>query len=120
MVAEAVSLALRVKSVRGASTVYLNDGIYGALAEQPLMGMTDRIEVVAPAGRPRSGPPVARTLWGPTCDSLDRIPGEVPLPADLAEGDYLILHGMGAYSTATVTRFNGYGGLRLATVRSLG
>jgi hypothetical protein len=27
---------------------------------------------------------------------------------------------MGAYSTATVTRFNGYGGLRLATVRDLG
>jgi ornithine decarboxylase len=120
LVAEAVSLALRVKSLRGGTHVYLNDGIYGALAEQPLMGMTDRIEVVSPEGRARRGAPVARTLWGPTCDSLDRIPGEVPLPADLAEGDYLLLHGMGAYSTATVTRFNGYGGLRLATVRRLG
>jgi hypothetical protein len=26
---------------------------------------------------------------------------------------------MGAYSTATVTRFNGYGGLRMATVQAL-
>ncbi|MDG4647402.1 type III PLP-dependent enzyme [Roseibacterium sp. SDUM158017] len=120
MVAEAVSLAVRVKSIRNGTHVYLNDGIYGALAEQPLMGMTDRIDVVSPKGAPRSGAPVARTLWGPTCDSLDRIPGAVPLPSDLAPDDYLLLHGMGAYSTATVTRFNGYGGLRLATVRSLG
>jgi ornithine decarboxylase len=120
LAAEAVSLALRFKSLRDGGHVYLNDGIYGALAEQPLMGMTDRIEVVSPEGRARRGAPVARTLWGPTCDSLDRIPGEVPLPADLAEGDYILLHGMGAYSTATVTRFNGYGGMRLATVRRLG
>lgn len=118
LAAEAVSLALRVKSLRGGSHVYLNDGIYGALAEQPLMGMTDRIAVVSPDGL-RRGPPVPRVLWGPTCDSLDRIPGEVELPDDMEEGDWLLLHGMGAYSTATVTRFNGYGGLRLATVRSL-
>jgi ornithine decarboxylase len=116
MVAEAVSLALRVKSIRGVTDVYLNDGIYGALAEQPLMGMTDRLRVVAPDGRPRIGTAVPRTLWGPTCDSLDRLPGEVPLPSDTAENDWLLLDGMGAYSTATVTRFNGYGGLRLATV----
>ncbi|MCU4653203.1 type III PLP-dependent enzyme [Roseibacterium sp. SDUM158016] len=119
LVAEAVSLAVRVKSIRAGGHIYLNDGIYGALAEQPLMGMTDRLAAVSVTGRPRSGPMLMRTLWGPTCDSLDRIPGEVALPADLAEGDYLLLHGMGAYSTATVTRFNGYGGLRLATVRTL-
>ncbi|AHM04146.1 Ornithine decarboxylase / Arginine decarboxylase [Roseibacterium elongatum DSM 19469] len=118
MVAEAVSLALRVKALRP-GMVYLNDGIYGALAEQPVMGMTDRLGVVAPDGRPRSGAPVPRLIWGPTCDSLDRMPGAVPLPEDMAEGDYVLIHGMGAYSTATVTRFNGYGAMRLATVRSL-
>ena len=119
MVAEAVSLAVRVKALKGAGQVYLNDGIYGALAEQPLMGMTDRIRVIAPDGRVRRGEPRARVIWGPTCDSLDRLPGAVPLPCDMAEGDYIVLDGMGAYSTATVTRFNGYGGLRLATVRAL-
>lgn len=118
MVAEAVSLALRVKALRG-DDVYLNDGIYGALAEQPVMGMTDRLRVVAPDGPVRGGPLSERRLWGPTCDSLDRIPGTVALPADLSEEDYIILDGMGAYSTATVTRFNGYGGLRMATVREL-
>jgi ornithine decarboxylase len=119
LVAEAVTLALRVKSVRPGGAVYLNDGIYGALAEQPLMGMTDRIEVLSGDGRPRTGPVAQVTLWGPTCDSLDRIPGTVALPRSLAEGDYLLLHGFGAYSTATVTRFNGYGGLDVVTVRDL-
>ena len=119
MVAEAVSLAVRVKAVKPGGHVFLNDGIYGALAEQPIMGMTDRLRVIAPDGTTRQGRPTPRTLWGPTCDSLDRMPGAVPLPADMAEGDYLLIDGMGAYSTATVTRFNGYGGLRMATVRAL-
>lgn len=125
MVAEAVSLALRVKSLRNGTAagdqehVYLNDGIYGALAEQPIMGMTDRVEVFGPCGTPRSGLLAGRTVWGPTCDSLDRMPGTLALPRDMVEGDYVMVHGMGAYSTATVTRFNGYGGLRLATVREL-
>ncbi len=119
MVAEAVSLALRIKAMKGQGQVYLNDGIYGALAEQPIMGMTDRLRVLSPDGTERRGAATPRLLWGPTCDSLDRIPGEVPLPADMVEGDYLLIDGMGAYSTATVTRFNGYGGLTLATVRDL-
>jgi len=119
MVAESVSLALRVKALKGQTDIYLNDGIYGALAEQPIIGMTDRITALSPEGKPRSGTALPRTLWGPTCDSLDRIPGDVPLPGDLAEGDYLLLHGMGAYTTATVTRFNGYGELRLTTVQAL-
>jgi ornithine decarboxylase len=119
MVAEAVSLALRVKATKGECQVYLNDGIYGALAEQPIMGVTDRLRVLAPDGTPRRGAPVPRLVWGPTCDSLDRLPGEVPLPGDMTEGDYIVIDGMGAYSTATVTRFNGYGGLSLATVRDL-
>ncbi|GAA5072767.1 type III PLP-dependent enzyme [Roseibacterium beibuensis] len=118
MVAEAVSLALRVKALRP-GMVYLNDGIYGALAEQPVMGMTDRLSVMGPDGELRCAAPVPRLIWGPTCDSLDRIPGAVALPGDLAEGDYLLIHGMGAYSTATITRFNGYGAMRMATVRSL-
>jgi ornithine decarboxylase len=119
MVAEAVSLAVRVKALKGETQVYLNDGIYGALAEQPLMGMTDRIRVIAPDGTLRHGAAMPRLVWGPTCDSLDRLPGQIPLPTDMEEGDYILLDGMGAYSTATVTRFNGYGGLRLATVRDL-
>ncbi|NNF90244.1 MAG: type III PLP-dependent enzyme, partial [Boseongicola sp.] len=46
--------------------------------------------------------------------------GEVALPRDVTEGDWLLFHGMGAYSRATLTRFNGYGAERIVTVKSLG
>jgi hypothetical protein len=53
-----------------------------------------------------------RIVFGPTCDSVDRLPGELVLPGDLAEGDYVDLAGHGAYSTVTNTRFNGFGELQ--------
>jgi ornithine decarboxylase len=120
MVADCMTLATRVKAIRGDGSVFLNDGIYGGLAEMPVMGMTDRLSVLDPQGRPRGGPVRPRVVFGPTCDSLDRLPGEVALPADMAEGDYVLVHGMGAYSTATLTRFNGYGDLRVVTVEQAG
>ena len=58
-------------------------------------------------------------MFGPTCDSIDRLPGEVSLPSDIVEGDYVVFSGMGAYSTVTNTRFNGFGELSIATVLSL-
>ena len=61
---------------------------------------------------------VPRIVFGPTCDSVDRLPGDIPLPGDIAEGDFVVIHGMGAYSTVTNTRFNGFGELSVATVLS--
>lgn len=119
LVAEAFSLAARVKAIRDGAHVFLNDGVYGGLAEMPLIGAVDRIEVIDPEGHARHGAPVARIVFGPTCDSVDRLPGEIALPGDMAEGDYLLFHGMGAYSSATNTRFNGFGDLQLATVMRL-
>lgn len=115
MVAEACQLAARVKSLRG-DAVYLNEGIYGALAEWRDIAGHDRIRVMAPDGAPRAGRTVARVVFGPTCDSIDRLPDPVALPADLAEEDYLIFAGMGAYSNAIATRFNGYGPGPMVTV----
>ncbi|MDH3262838.1 MAG: type III PLP-dependent enzyme [Paracoccaceae bacterium] len=119
LVAEAFSLATRVRSVRDEAHVFLNDGVYGGLAELPLIGPIDRVEVVDLTTRPRAGAPVPRIVFGPTCDSVDRLPGELPLPADIEEGDYVIFHGLGAYSTATNTRFNGFGEMEIATALSL-
>lgn len=109
----------KVKAVRDGSHVFLNDGVYGALAELPLVGIIDRIEVVDGVGAKRKGDLASRIVFGPTCDSVDRIPGELMLADDIAEGDYLVIHGMGAYSVATNTRFNGFGELTIATVLSL-
>ncbi len=116
---DAFTLAARVKAVRDDSHIFLNDGIYGALAELPLIGVIDRTRVVTPAGDARRGAAMPRIVFGPTCDSVDRLPGDVMLPGDIAEGDFVIFEGLGAYSTVTNTRFNGFGELTMATVLSL-
>ena len=120
LVAEGLVLAARVKAIRDGADVFLNDGIYGGLAELPLMGPHGRISVIAPDGAPRRGAAVPRSVFGPTCDSVDVLPGRPGLPADMQEGDYVLFHGFGAYSAATATRFNGYGELHRVTVLSPG
>ena len=116
---DAFLLASKVKAVRDGGHVFLNDGIYGALAELPLVGVIDRIDVLMPDGTKRSGPKAPRIVFGPTCDSVDRLPGDIALAADIAEGDYVIFHGLGAYSTVTNTRFNGFGEMTMATALTL-
>ncbi|CAN1574012.1 LysA Diaminopimelate decarboxylase [Paracoccaceae bacterium] len=116
---DAYAVAARVKALRDDTHVFLNDGVYGSLTELPMIGVIDRYSVLSPEGKLRTGEPVPRVVFGPTCDSVDRLPGELPMPADLAEGDFVIWQGMGSYSTVTNTRFNGFGELQLATVLSL-
>lgn len=119
LVAESFSLATRVRAVRDGAHVFLNDGIYGGLAEVPSIGLTDRFEVLDANGEPRKARSSNRIVFGPTCDSIDQIPEEMALPSDIAEGDYVVFHGMGAYSTVTNTRFNGFGEMEIATAMIL-
>ncbi len=119
MVGDACALATRVKALRDDGAVFLNDGIYGGLAEHPVIGPIDRVQVITADGRAPGAETRARVVFGPTCDSIDKLPEPVVLPADLAEGDYVLFHGLGAYATALATRFNGYGVERMETVASL-
>lgn len=116
---DAFALAARVKALRDDTHVFLNDGVYGSLTELPMIGVIDRIDVLSPEGERRKGEPLPRIVFGPTCDSVDRLPGEIPLPGDIAEGDFVVWQGMGSYSTVTNTRFNGFGDVQMATVLSL-
>ncbi len=115
---DAFLLAARVKAVRDDAHVFLNDGIYGSLFELGQIGIIDRIEVMNSEGVLRTGKVEGWICFGPTCDSVDRLPGDVPFPADIAEGDFVVVHGMGAYSTVTNSRFNGFGELGRVTVLS--
>jgi ornithine decarboxylase len=45
---------------------------------------------------------------GPTCDSFDKITLSAELPATLEVGDFLYTVNIGAYGTASTTRFNGF------------
>ena len=119
MVAEAVSLGLRVKAIRAGGAVFLNDGVYGGLTEIRDIGAPDRIRVIAPDGTVRRGAPTRRVVFGPTCDSIDRLPDPLPLPGDMEEGDHLLIDGMGAYTRSLSTPFNGYGLRDVVTVSRL-
>lgn len=116
---DAFAVADRVKAVRDGVHVFLNDGIYGALFEFGQIGAIDRFQVMDAQGRARQGEVAPKITFGPTCDSVDRLPGELPFPADIAEGDFVVFQGMGAYSTVTNSRFNGFGDLQRCTVLSL-
>jgi ornithine decarboxylase len=53
------------------------------------------------------GPLYPTTLWGPTCDSIDKITDVAVLP-ELDVGDWLVFESMGAYTIAGSCRFNGF------------
>ncbi len=116
LVAEAFTAAVRVRALRSDGAVFLADGIYGLFAELPLVGSLAPARAVDASGRPRRAPGRSARLFGPTCDSVDEWPDPVPVPEDLAEGDWLLFENMGAYSLPTVTRFNGYGDHALVTL----
>lgn len=107
MVADAFAFGVQVKSLRD-SRVYLTDGIYGGLAEFTSMTIP-RYRVFGPDGASRKGAERQVTVFGPTCDSIDRLPGTLAMPEDLDEGDWIVFGSMGAYLTGMTTRFNGYG-----------
>ncbi len=111
LVGDAFAYAVQVKSVRG-ERVYLSDGIYGGLSEFPSMGVPAFRVVGSSTGQPTQG----RIVYGPTCDSLDVLPGRVALPADLAEGDWIVFAATGAYLNGVTTMFNGYGARDTVTV----
>ena len=108
MVSDAQWLLLKVKA-RCGETVFLNDGLYGALGEWRDMPLPGQRTVFDVGGHARLATPHPFTVFGPTCDSLDRVPGTWDLPGDIAEGDHILIRSAGAYTTALVTRFNGYG-----------
>lgn len=119
MVAEAFTIAARIKALRSDGAIFVNDGLYGGLAEARDMPVGARVQVIGPDGTARRGVSCHRVVFGPTCDSIDRLPQPLALPEDLEEGDYLLFDAMGAYSRSIATRFNGYGLDEAVTVAAL-
>ena len=80
MVAEAVSLGLRVKALRGCGAVFLNDGVYGGLTEIRDIGAPDRIRVIAPDGTERRGAPVGALSLAPPATASTGCPTRCRCP----------------------------------------
>ena len=79
---------------------YLDDGLYGSFSGQLYDHALYPVDALE-----RSGPRHPCVLAGPTCDSIDVIREDIPLP-DLRIGDLLVGRMMGAYTQATATDFN--------------
>jgi ornithine decarboxylase len=116
LVAGGGSLVVQVQ-LRRDQTLFVNDGVYGSLSDAGALGFR------FPARRIRLGeadvvdePLADFALFGPTCDSADRMRGPFRLPANMREGDWVELGQLGAYGACLRTQFNGFGQVDLAEV----
>ncbi len=79
---------------------YLDDGLYGSFSGQLYDHALYPVDSLG--GR---GARLPSVLAGPTCDSIDVVREDVPLP-ELEVGDLVVGRMMGAYTSATATDFN--------------
>ena len=96
--------------------LYLNDGLYGNFSSI----MFDHQNPVAQVLRTghhtyfdtfasqQSRDGTEYSIWGPTCDGIDRIAESVRFEHALDVGDWLYFENMGAYTRCSATRFNGF------------
>jgi ornithine decarboxylase len=107
LVAEAESVIIRVDARRG-DTLYVNDGAFGTLFDAAYCGFRFPARLAASSGRV-SDSEAEFSLYGPTCDSSDHLPGPFVLPSSIREGDYIEIGQIGAYGRVLANRFNGFG-----------
>lgn len=114
-VASAFTLATNIhskRSVRGdensSSTVthnmyYINDGVYGSFN----CLLYDHQHVTPVPLKNGYGKMIPSSIWGPTCDGLDKVVENIMLH-DMELGDWIIFENMGAYTLPVASPFNGF------------
>jgi ornithine decarboxylase len=116
LVAGGGSLVVQVQLRRG-DTLFINDGVYGSLSDAGSLGFRFPARRIRLGEADRVEAALADfALFGPTCDSADRMRGPFRLPADMREGDWVELGQLGAYGACLRTQFNGFGRIELAEV----
>lgn len=96
--------------------LYLNDGLYGnfssimfdhqnPIAQVLRSGQQFLFDSIA-SQESRDG--TQYSIWGPTCDGIDRISESIRFDHTLDIGDWLYFENMGAYTKCSATRFNGF------------
>ncbi|MDP1599603.1 type III PLP-dependent enzyme [Phenylobacterium sp.] len=111
LVAEGSSILTKVE-LRKNDALYLNDGSYGSLFDAAHTKWPFPVKLLRNEDGEAyevEGPLKPYRFWGPTCDSIDHMPGPFWLPEDVREGDYIEIGMLGAYGVAMNTRFNGFG-----------
>ncbi|CAF9924544.1 Ornithine decarboxylase [Imshaugia aleurites] len=86
--------------------LYLNDGVYGNFSS-----LIFDHQIASPrilSKRDVSNRSTDYSLWGPSCDGIDRVTDTCTLHGVLDVGDWLYFEGMGAYTKCSATKFNGF------------
>ena len=89
---------------------YLDDGLYGSYSGQLYDHAHYPLECIGGLG-----PRLPSVLAGPTCDSIDVIREDLPLP-ELQTGDLIVGRMMGAYTLASASDFNFIPRARVVTI----
>ena len=116
LVAEGMSVVVQVQGRRG-DALFVNDGIYGSLSDAGAPGFCFPVRRVAPFAKAGTSAGTGFSLFGPTCDSADRMKGPFLLPSDMSEGDWIEIGQLGAYGACLRTGFNGFDRALLVEVR---
>ncbi|KLU85386.1 ornithine decarboxylase [Magnaporthiopsis poae ATCC 64411] len=97
--------------------VYINDGLYGNFSsimfdhQHPIakvLSASGSFLYDTPDAQAAEGEGIEYSVWGPTCDGIDRISESVRFQQTINVGDWLYFEDMGAYTKCSATRFNGF------------
>jgi ornithine decarboxylase len=96
--------------------IYLNDGLYGNFSSIMFDHQNPEAKILLRDNRflydtlvaTQSSNGVEYSIWGPTCDGIDRITDSIRFDSTLDVGDWLYFENMGAYTKCSATRFNGF------------
>lgn len=96
--------------------MYINDGVYGNFSniifdhQHPVAKVLRRngetVYDTAITGPAVDG--IEYSIWGPTCDGIDRITDSTRFTHLVDVGDWLYFEDMGAYTKCSATQFNGF------------
>ncbi len=116
LVAGGGSVVVQVQLRRG-DALYLNDGVYGSLADAGTLGFRYPVRLIRARDAADGATLRPFRFYGPTCDSADVMEGPFLLPDDIAEGDWIEIGQLGAYGGCLRTGFNGFDRARIVEVR---
>lgn len=113
--AKTTTLAMRVIGKKRSKqdnkiAYYLSNGVFGFFIsslyyDYNLEKILSEGWVIKPL-RDHSNNPCPSLLWGPTCDSGDKVVDGILLP-EIETGEFIVVENLGAYSKSLETSFNG-------------
>ena len=103
---EVIGAKRRHCSDAGPAWIYtLNESVYCSFSNIPFDGQNPSYRLISPDANER--PRVRAMLFGRTCDSADCMSEDIDLP-ELRVGDVLEVDNMGAYTSVSASKFNGF------------